>query len=248
VSEESVKDINLLEMPMEGIAAYWLSLKKIMGTKVVPKVLQDEAEKTEEPYIRYLLDTCFTSIPESEVRRLGWIRRESTLNDLRLKMALMREALLSIAAAGNPRKALLRMGAYLPEPSLSEEQITKMALDMVRLAEKSKDNYVVTVDASLPAEQLVLKLMFYVLWARREGKAGLEPMAENGRCRFFNQGLGMVMDGFERSVILSCLEIAEAERLGAATLKMNLALDMALALRAKMSYDDMFKVARAYML
>lgn len=247
MSEESLKDINLLEMPLEGIAAYWLSLKKIMGNKVVPKVLQDEAEKTEEPYIRYLLDTCFTTIPEAEVRRMALIRRDSALHELRLKLAMMREALLSISAAGNPRQALLRMGAYLSEPSLTEESLTKMALEMVHLAEKDKGSYVVTVEASLSMEQLILKLFFYVLWARREGKAGLEPMAEKGRCRYFNQGLGMVMDGFERSFILGCLEIAAAEFLGAAGQKMNLALDMALALRAKLSYDDMFKVARAYL-
>ncbi|BBD08320.1 hypothetical protein [Desulfovibrio ferrophilus] len=248
MSEESVKDINLLEMPLEGIAAYWLSLKKVMGIKYVPKVIQDEAENTEEPYIKYLLETCFTGASEADVRRLGMIRRESTLRELRLKLTLMREALVAIAAADNPRKALLRMGSYLPEPSLTEENLTKMALDMVRLAETGKDSYVVTVEASLPAEQLILKLFFYVLWARREGKAGLEPMAENGRCRYFNQGLGMVMDGFERGFVLGCLEIAAEEMLGAATVKMNLALDMALALRTKISYEDLFKVARAHML
>jgi len=245
---EPAKLVHVLEMPLEGIAAYWLSLRKVMGNKVVPKVIADEVPNTEEPFIKYLLEMCLAPVSDPEARRLGEARRDSTLRDLRLKLAVMREALVAIAEADNPRKALLRMGAFVCDPSLTEDQLTKMALDMVRMAEKNKDGYVVTVNPSLPLEQLILKLFFYVLWARREGKAGLEPIAENGRCRYFNVGLGMVMDGFERSFILGCLQVSAEEALDAAALKMDLALDMALALRAKLSYEDMFKVARARMI
>lgn len=247
-SSQAAKEINVLDMPLEGIAAYWLSLRKVMGNKFQPKVLADEAENTAEPFILYLLETSLTALPDAEIRRLGGIRRDNTVRDMRMKLTVIREALVAIADADNPRKALLRMGAYMADSSLTEEQLTKMALDMVRMAEKNKAGYVVTVDLTLPMEQLVLKLFFYILWARREGKAGLEPMAENGRCHYFNQGLGMVMDGFERSFIKDCLRVAADEMLETATVKMSLALDMALALRSKLSYEDMFKVARAHML
>ncbi|WP_461210714.1 hypothetical protein [Desulfocurvus sp. DL9XJH121] len=246
-TDETQRDVNLLEMPLEGIAAYWLSLRKVMGPKLQPKTLEEEVVNTQEPFIKYLLEMFSSGVTDAELRRLCQVRQDTAVRELRLKLAMMREALTVIASAENPRKALMRMGAYLAEPSLTEESATKMALDMVRMAEKSKDGYVVTVEPSLSPEQLLVKLLFYVLWARREGKAGLEPFAENGRCRFFNQGLGMVVDGFERSFVRGCLDIAEAEILDTASRKMALSVDMVLALRAKLSYEDMFRAVRAYL-
>lgn len=245
--EQTEQELGILDMPLEGVAAYWLSLRKVMGAKVQPKTVQEEAANTREPFVSFLLDLFLSTLPDAEVRRLGLVRRDTVLRDLRLKLAMMREALLAIAAVDNPRKALVRMGAYLSEPSLTEENATKMGLDMVRLAEKSRASYVVTVDPALSAEQLLIKLLFYVLWARREGKAGLESFAENGRCRYFNQGLLMVVDGFDRSFVRGCLDLAEAELLEEAGRKMELAVDMACALRVKLSYEDMFKTARAYL-
>lgn len=241
------EDVSLLDMPLEGIAAYWLSLRKVMGAKVQPKTVQDEAGNTREPFIKYMLELYLAATPDAEVRRLGQMRRDTDLRGLRLKLGMMREALLAIATVENPRKALMRMGAYLSEPSLTEESATKMGLDMVRMAEKSKDSYVVTVEANLSSEQLLIKLLFYVLWARREGKSGLEAFAEKGRCRFFNLGLAMVVDGFERSFVRGCLDVAEAELLDLAGRKMALCVDMVLALRAKLSYEDMFRTARAHL-
>lgn len=246
-TEQNGQEVSILEMPLQGVAAYWLSLRKVMGAKVQPKTVQDEAANTQEPFVKFLLDVYLSGTSDIELRHLGHVRRDTVLRELRRKLAMMREALLSIAAVDNPRKALVRMGSYLSDPSLTEENATKMGLDMVRMAEKSRSSYVVTIDPTLPSEQLLLKLLFYVLWARREGKAGLETFAENGRCRFFTQGLLMVVDGFDRSFVRSCLDIAEAEILEDAAAKMNLAVDLAAALAAKASYDDMFRTARAFL-
>ncbi len=247
MTEEPRKDMDLMEMPIEGVAAYWLSLKKIMGPKIAPKTLQDEAEKTSEPFIRYMLELCLSGLDETAARRAGARRRETALREMGLKMNLMRDALVCIAAGENPRMALMRMFARLPGPVISEDNATKMALDMVRLAEKNKDAYVVTISTALSREELLVKLMFYVLWARREGPASLEAFGQNGRCRFFVQALAMTSDGHDRSFVKSCLEVAAAEALTDAGQKMDLALDMALALRAKTSYEDLFRVAQAYL-
>lgn len=247
MTEEPRTDLDLLEMPLEGLAAYWLSLKKIMGAKLVPKTLQEEAEKTSEPFIRYMLELCVSGLDDIAARRAGTRRRETVLRELSLKMSLMREALLSMSAGENPRLALIRMFARVPGPVISEENATKMALDMVRLAEKNKDGYVVTIGPALSREELLIKLMFYVLWARREGVASVEPFSQGGRCRFFVQGVTMAADGLDRSVVKSCLDASAAEILVEAGQKMDLALDMALALRAKTSYEDMFRVAQAYL-
>jgi len=238
--------MNLVEMPVEGVAAYWLSLKKIMGAKVVPKTLEDEAQNTAEPFIRGMLDLCISGLDDATARHAALRRRDTVLHDMRLKLGLMRDALLSIAVGENPRMVLMRMFARLPLPVITEENVTKMALDMVRLAEANKDGYVVTVSTKLTREELVVKLMFYVLWARREGKAAIEVFGQNGRCRYFNQGLVMTADGHDRSFIKTCLDTAAEEILDDAGQKMGLTLDMALALRSKTSYEDMFRIAQAY--
>lgn len=246
MSDTTALEMDILEMPLEGLAAYWLSLKKIMGAKIAPKTIAEEAEKTAEPFVKYLLELTVSGLDEASARRACERRRDAVLRGLSLKLALMREALQSIAASENPRMALARMFARLDAPAISEESATKMALDMVRLAEKSKDGYVVTVSTKLAPEELLVKLMFYVLWARREGKAAMEPFGENGRFRFFNHGMVLTADGHDRSFIKSCLDASSEALLESAAVKMDMAIDLALSLRVKMSYDDMFRYAQAY--
>ena len=50
---------DIIEIPLEGVAAYWLSIKKLADEKRSFKPLGEEAEYTSEPYIRYLLDVVF---------------------------------------------------------------------------------------------------------------------------------------------------------------------------------------------
>lgn len=247
MTEEPRQELDILEMPLEGVAAFWLSLKKIMGAKIAPKTLQDEADNTTEPYIRFMIELCLSGLDDVAVRRAGLARRDTALRDLELKTTLMRDALLSMAAGENPRMGLLRMCSRLALPSISEEHVTKMALDMVRMAEKSRDGYVVTIGPRLPAEELMVKLMFYVLWARREGKAAIEPFGENGRFRHFNQALAMTADGHDRGFIKACMDSGRAGILADAAAKMDLSLEMTLALRGKVSYDDMFRIAQGYL-
>ncbi len=246
VTETPPKELDLQQMPIEAVAAYWLSLRKVMGPKFAPRTLQDEAANTAEPFIRYMLDLGLCGLDDATARRAGVRRRDTALRDLGLKLGLMRDALLSMAAAENPRMALARMFARLPAPALTEEAATRMALDMVRLAEQGGGGPTLDVDLGLGAEELLVRLMFYVLWARREGKAATWPLGGSARCRFFLQGLALAADGHDRSFVKACLDTAAAEVLADAGTKMDLCVDMVLALRAKASYEDLYRLARAY--
>lgn len=194
MTETPQKELDLRQMPIEAVAAYWLSLRKVMGPKVSPKTLQEEAANTAEPFIRYMLDLGLCGLDEATVRRAGERRRDTALRELGRKLGLMRDALLSMAAAENPRLALARMLARLPAPGQGEEGVTRLALDMVRFVEQGGAGTTLAVDTGLSAEELLVRLTFYVLWARREGKAAVWPLG-GGSCRFFRPGSG---PGFRR--------------------------------------------------
>ncbi len=51
---EEQKDFDILEMPAEGLAAYWLSIKKLIDVKRNKQVLEEEIRYTREPFIKFL--------------------------------------------------------------------------------------------------------------------------------------------------------------------------------------------------
>ncbi|NJB67350.1 hypothetical protein GGQ74_000990 [Desulfobaculum xiamenense] len=248
MSTENETILDITEMPLEGIAAYWLSLKKIMGGKVAPKLALDEAGRTEEPYIRYLLESCFTGLSDDQFLRVAGFKAETVVRGMQLRQGLIREAVLSMSAGENPRKALVRMAAHFPAQLMPEEKISRMALEMVKKARAgSGTEYTVTIDYTTAADQLLVKLMFYVFWARHEGAGSMRTFAETSRCLLFREALSMVEDGFDRSFIKACVDTRCEGLVREARLKMNMAAELALALRGKLSYDEMFVVAQAYM-
>lgn len=246
VQTETILDIT--EMPLEGIAAYWLSLKKLMGAKFTAKVVQDEAERTEEPFIRFILETMTSDLSDEYFRHVLRLKEETSLRTLTRKLELMREGLLSIAIGENPRKGLVRMAAHFASTAMPEEKISRMALEMVKKARAGGGTeYAVTIDNRMPADQLLVKLMFYVFWARHEGTGAIDQFAENSRCLLFREGLGLVSDGFDRSFVKACMDTRLDGILREVRLKMDMAAELAIALRTKHSYEDMLAVAQAYM-
>lgn len=245
--EENRPEVDVPEMPCEGIAAYWLSLKKVMGNKLSASMLSEELDNTSAPFVTFLLDICLSSLPEASARGVCRARAGTVLAQQQLKLKLVKEALLAISIGENPRMTSLRLSSLVPHSRVASEQSIKYALDMIRVAEKSKDGYLVTIDSALDAERLMVKLMFYVLWARRESPKELESFAEQGTFGFFNHGLAMVVDGHDRSFIKSCLDHAQEETLAVLERRMTLAWNMALGLKYGMGYDDLFRVAKAYL-
>ena len=81
MDREKTQELDILEMPFEGLAAYWLSIKKIMDTKKGRAIVDEEIAHTDEPYILHLLETAFSSLSRNMIRRLARVKKQTQLDD-----------------------------------------------------------------------------------------------------------------------------------------------------------------------
>lgn len=241
--------MDLLEMPFEGLAAYWLSLKKLMDAKRGKADLAAEAKATSEPFVRHLLEVVFSGMEITIVRRLCAARQEEILHGYHQKIDLMRLALFAVASGENPRVTLVRMNSKFAEPPMEEKQAFAMARAMGEaLADPATDRAtLLEVDHKMAPDRLVVKLLFYVIHARHEGKQELESFLEEARSHYFAEGLELCIDGFEADFLAYHLESIRDETLRIIRRKMEMSLEMALSIRKKMTYDEVYTVAKSYM-
>jgi len=245
---ETPHDFDIVEIPLEGIAAYWLSLKKLVEGKKNFKVLEPEVEHTSEPYIAHLLEALCTNMEDGTARHLAKVKREALLAALQRKLDLMRMTLLDILASENPRKTLAKMAAQYATAPVNEEKAFQLVQEMVRQAQNPGERPLIfNVDHKLKPEQLIVVLLFYVSWARKGGKMTCQPFLEFIRSEFFNDGLALVIDGFDGPFVRKRLRVHRDAILAEARLKMEMSADMSRAIRDKFSYEDVFRVAKAYM-
>lgn len=248
---EIQKDFDIVDIPLEGIAAYWLALKKLVGAKRnVKGILEGEAEYTTEPFVRFLLDVGFSDMDESLVRRLAEVKRDVLLDETGLKFDLMQVALIDTASGENPRRCLSRMTARFPRPPITEDKAFKMSQELLTLAKEKRAETAsyFNVHHRSKLDQLLVVLLFYVMWSRHEGKMGLMALVEHIRSSFFAEGVTMVADNLEPAFVTERLSLAKEALLKETRLKMNMSLEMCMAIRNRLEYDDVFRVARAYML
>jgi hypothetical protein len=97
-------------------------------------------------------------------------------------------------------------------------------------------------------DRLVVKLLFYVIHARREGKQSLAPFIQFIRSPYFAEGLSLAVDGFDADFLANHLDRVRNEALGDARRKMRMSQDLALGIRDKLPYADLMRTAQAYML
>jgi len=246
---EKPQELDILEMPFEGLAAYWLSIKKIMDTKKGRTIIDEEIAHTDEPYILHLLETAFSSLSRNMVRRLGRVKRDIQLEDYGRKIDLMRLAVFAIASGENPRITLVRMDSKFASPLMSEVKAFDMATAMFDAIKPRGVNLdiLLSVDHKLMADRLLVKLLFFVMFARRESKQNLERFIPHLGSRFFSEGVSLAIDNFEADFLAHHLEGIRDNTLIETKRKMDMALEMALAIRDKHSYDDVFRIARTYM-
>ncbi len=243
------QELDILEMPFEGLAAYWLSIKKIMDTKKGRAIIDEEIAHTDEPYILHLLETVFSPLSRNMVRRLSQVKKETQLEDYTRKIDVMRNAIFAIASGENPRITLVRMDSKFASPLMTEDKAFDMATAMFdAIRPKGVDlNTLLSVDHKLQADRLLVKLLFFVMYSRRQSKQELEQFIPHLGSRFFSEGVALAIDNFEADFLAHHLKsirdnvVRETER------KMDMALEMALAIRDKLAYDDVFRIARAYM-
>ncbi len=240
------RDFDMVEIPVEGVAAYWLAISKLLEGKKNSKILEKEAEYTSEPYIRHLLELCLTSLPDERLLELAAAKRDTLLAELARKFDLMRLTLLDMTANENPRKTLAKMTAKFAAPPVSEDRAIELAQELSQ-AEPGQNPRLYNVDHRMKNEQLVVALLFYAGMARREGKMALADFLEFVHSTFFTEGVHLVVDGFDGPFVRKRLRVHKEAILDEARHKMDMAAQLCVAVRGRLSYEDVFRVARSYM-
>lgn len=243
-------EMDILEMPVEALAAYWLSIKKLLDAKKDLSLLAVEAENTSEPFVRHLLDTAQAGFEPELALTLAKAKRGVILSEFRRRMEMMRRALTGLAASENPRLTLLGLNALVSASPFHETRTFELATAlMTTVAQKDADlPTLLGVDHKLKDDRLVVKLLFYAISTRRSGKQALNDLLPHLSAGFFAEGLSLCADGFEAEFVARHLASIRDAALLATRRKMDMATQLCLAIKAGLSYDDVFRVARAYML
>jgi len=243
-------DLDIVEMPATALAAYWLSLKKLMDSRKGGRIVQEEMAAVTEPNIRLLLETAFGSnLPEEVVRRLYLASRGQVLADLRRKLDCMARTLSAMAAGDNPQRVLSLLTALFPAPPVREAAAMETVYDLVEKARsgESDGSEAAAVDHGLPPELLLVRLMYCLVVVRREGRDACRQLTYSTRSLFFAEGLALVADGFDAAFLSRRLTLHRQSLLADAAQKLTMAEELCLGLRAKYSYEDLWRVARAYL-
>lgn len=246
---EIQKDFDILELPLEGVAAYWLSLKKLVGGRRNFKLLQEEAEYTGEPFVRHLLDIGFAGFSDERVRMYADAKAQTLLHEFRRRFNLMRAAILDVATAENPHRTLARFLAQYPVPPITEDRAMALAQELHKLVPEHKAGQERFFDVAHKTadDKLLVTLLFYVLLSRHEGKAACQPLLGYVSSRFFREGLAMVIDGFDAPFVRKWLKEHMAVVLAETERKMRMSTELCLAISSRLDYDDVYRVARSFM-
>jgi flagellar motor component MotA len=242
-------ELDILEMPVEALAAYWLSIKKLLDTKRDKTLLAAELENTSERFIRHLLDAAVSGLDQELIRRLSRAKAQGLLAESRRRFEMIRTALCGIAQGENPRLAFIRLSGIMGGAPVTEKRAFELAYGLMStMGEKDADLPVLLcVDHKQKDDRLAVKLLFYALSARRNGKQTLNEYLPHLRPGYFTEGLSLAADGFEAEFVSRHLMALRDAALSQTRRKMHMATEMCLAIRAQLSYDDVFRVARAFM-
>ncbi|MCA1944689.1 MAG: hypothetical protein LDL30_05320 [Desulfovibrio sp.] len=248
------RDFDLLDIPLEGVAAYWLSLHKLLEPhkklKNAQRQVQDEAQYTTEPLVRYLLEALVSDMDVPDMRRLGQARADMLLDTVARRLQLMRVALLDMATAENPRRTLAKMTAQHAAPLIDEEKAFSLAQQLLGLAAspgwEAKAHYF-AVDHRLKDDKLMVALLFHAAWTRREGKMAARQFLPHLSSVFFQQGLALVIDGFDAPFLRKRLKVHQAAIMADARRKAACSLELACAIKHRLPYEVVFTMAKAWL-
>jgi hypothetical protein len=158
-------------------------------------------------------------------------------------------ALLAMSSQENPRISFVRMASQYPTALISEKKAFTLAHGLLDgLNDKESDqNVLLEFDHKLQGDRLLVKMLFHIILSRKEGKQQLEQFIPHIKTPFYANGLTQVIDGFEHRVLRLNLTAQSKEILKYSSRKMQMATEMCIGIRNKLNYDDIFKIARAYM-
>ncbi len=240
-------DLTFLHMPLDGVAAYWLSLRKLLGGSRSLKALEPEAEYVSEPFVRHLLDMLLAELSSDQSRRLAERGAQNELDRLDRQFDLMRIAVLDIATGENPLRTLARITACFPVPLPNPELLLEAAQARLALALNGTappESY--RVDHNMADEALVTALLFYATLSRRHGKAAARPFLPQAGSLFFTDALALVVDGFDVPFVRKWMKKFKTSILKDMQRKMDLSIELCLAVQERLPFEQMRFLVRAY--
>lgn len=243
------KEFDLMEMPLEGVAAFWLSVKKTLDAKKNPNFLSEEARHTRETHIRFLLELAASSLPPARCEELAIIRKKNILTELQRKYVLMAIGLLGIVSKENPQKVMIRFLSKFHVAPIFEKQVFEVAQVMLKNLDNSELNKAkfLNLDHKLKIESLIINLTFYCMLARRNGPESLLEYQEYITSQYFKDGLALICDGFDYDFVKFRLNLVKKEIMESMDMKMDLSMHMMSAIRADVPLPEMYLIAKAYL-
>ena len=244
------KDFDIVEMPIEGVVAYWLSLKKILGNKKNNTLLEQEIKNTSEPYVKHLLELLNTSLKPEQIARFAAIKKKTILKDLQRKLILMSISILGMSTNENPQKVLLRIISKFPISPIYEQQVFEAAQTIVNnLNQKNlnKDKFF-NIDHRLKIESLIINLIIYNMLARRKNHQELTKFLPYIRSFYFAEGLSLIIDGLDYDFIKYRLNLQKKEILEHSETKMDLSADLCVGIKSNLAYAELQTIAKSYLL
>lgn len=239
--------ITFLYMPIDGVAAYWLALRKLMGNARNFKALENEAQFVSEPFVRHLLDMILSQIPAERFRDLARICGAGEIDRLDRQLDLMRVAVTDMAAGENPLRTLARMTARFPAPIHDPEGVLETA--QVRVSEALNGplaSEASRVDHNMPDSVLATTLLFYATLCRRHGKAACRPFLPQEGSIFFTDAMALVADGFDGPFIRKWMKRFKATIINDMQRKLALSTDMGAAFLDRQPFEEMRFLVRSY--
>ena len=243
-------EVDLLDMPLEGVAAFWLSIKKTLDSrKKNDGFLTEELRHTREPHLRFLLELAASSFSPGRCEELATVRKNNVLAELHRKYVLMAIGLLGIVSKENPQKVMIRFLSKFQMAPIFEKQVFDVAQVMLKNldnAELDKAKFL-NIDHKLRIEALIINLVFYCMLARRNGTETLLGFQEYIVSQYFKDGLQLICDGFDYDFVKFRLNLVKKEILSATEMKMDLSMQMMSAIKSDVPFPDLCLIAKAFL-
>lgn len=239
--------VSLLSMPIDGVAAYWLSLRKLQSNSRNMRPLEAESQFVSEPFIRHLLDMLIAQLPVARIRHLAETCGKSETDRIDRQFDLIRLAVLDTAAGENPLRTLARIAARFPVPISDPEAMLETALANVAEAFNGKlspDAY--RINHHMNDEALATTLLFYATLSRRHGKSACRSFLPQEGSVFFTDALSLVVDGFDAPFIRKWMKRYKITVIADVQRKIALSVDMCTAIADRIPFEEMRFLVRSY--
>lgn len=238
---------SFLYMPLDGVAAYWLSLRKLLGNGRNMRALEAETQFVSEPFVRHLMDMLVAQLTPERFRQFAAICGQSEVDRLNRQLDLMRIAVMDISSAENPLRTLAKMTTLFPAPISDPEGMLETGQSYVAAAlDGSLTPQSYRIDHQMSDEALTAALLFYVSLCRRHGKAACRPFLPQKDSLFFTDALSLVVDGFDSPFIRKWMKKYKGVLLADMRRKVEMSIEMCAYIQDRIPFEDMRFLVRSY--